>query len=276
MFATSMSTWHNDRILRYLPVLLAGLVLAGCGKYDVNTRYADQARADQGLVVILPGIEGESAANRDVREGLYKAGIPYALVIYRWGTPIPGPGGMLVNQTDVARNRRMAEELASQIAQYQQKHTGKPVFIVGHSAGGGITVFTLESLAKTQGAVPVDGAFLLSASISSDYDLTTALTMSRRGLVNVSNIEDPLLGPGGTGTFGNVDGKRGDSAGRIGFQQKYPNVFERPITNEQVQREFGYAGSAHFVATKEQLIEKYAPAWILSKTWPPARPGQKP
>ena len=61
-----------------------------------------------------------------------------------------------------------------------------------------------------------------------------------------------------------------------GFYRKYPNVFERPITNERARQEFGIIGPAHFVATHEQLIEKYAPAWILSKSWPPARPGQRP
>ena len=254
-------------------VLLALLPLAeGCGRYDLNAHYADSSRVDQGLVVILPGIEGESKANRDIREGLYRAGIPYALVIYRWGSLIPGPGGMLLNQTNVARNRRMADELAEQVVQYQQKHPGKPVFLIGHSAGGGIAVFTLEALGKIPEALPVEGAFLLSASISSDYDLTDALRMTRRGLINVSNKDDRLLNSG-TAAFGNVDGKRGDSAGRTGFNRAYPKVFERPITNEQARRELGIRGAPHFIATKEQLIEKYAPAWILSETWPPPRAG---
>ncbi len=251
------------------------LATGGCTKYDMNARYADQSRVDRGVVVILPGIEGESGANRDIREGLYRAGISYGLLIYRWGSPIPGPGGMLVNQTNVARNRRMAEDLAEQIVQYQQKHPGKPVFLIGHSAGGGITVFTLEAMGKMPGAEPVEGAFLLSSSISSDYDLNSALRMTRRGLVNVSNKDDQLLNTG-TGTFGNVDGKKGDSAGRTGFYGNYAKVFERPITNEQVRREFGVGGAPHFIATKEQLIEKYAPAWILSDTWPPAHPGTTP
>jgi len=260
----TMSAW-----LCAMVIAVAVLMTGGCGKYDIGNRYVDQDRVDKGIVVILPGIEGESGANRDIREGLYQAGIPYGLLIYRWGSLIPGPGGMLENQTDVARNRRMAEDLAKQIVQYQKKHPDSPVFLIGHSAGGGIVVFTLESLGKIPDAQPVEGVFLLSASISSDYDLTNALRMSCRGLVNVSNIDDKLLDTG-TATFGNVDGKKGPSAGRVGFSRKYPNVYERPITNELVRRELGVTASPHFIATKEQLIEKYAPAWILSDTWPPA------
>jgi acetyl esterase/lipase len=223
------------------------------------------ARVEKGAVVILPGIEGESPANRDIRKGLYDAGIPYALVIYRWGSLLPGPGGMLINQTNVSRNRRMGQELAEQIAQYQRNHPGRPVFLAGHSAGGGIAVFAMEELGKIEGAKPIEGAFLLSASISADYDLTAALRMTRRGLVNVSNPEDRLLGRG-TAAFGNVDGGHGDSAGRTGFRRRYPNVYERRVT----AAELGVSGLPHFVATNARLIAERAPAWILSESWPPA------
>lgn len=257
--------------------VVAAVFVVGCStsSYDVNSRYTTPERVDEGLVIILPGIEGESGANRDIREGLFKANIPYALVIYRWGSKLPGLGGMLVNQTNVSRDRSAAEELAQQIAQYQTNHPGKPVFIIGHSAGGGIAVFTLDALSRTSGGVPIEGAFLLSASISANYNLSTALSMTRRGIVNISNLNDNLLN-GGTATFGNVDGGHGDSAGRTGFSHRYPGLYERPITNQGVWEKEGIISAPHFLATKEQLIEKYAPAWILSPTWPPARPGTNP
>jgi pimeloyl-ACP methyl ester carboxylesterase len=269
--------WLFGKIDKYF--LLAGVIsilfAAGCSTepFDTNNQYTTSSRVDSGLVVILPGIEGESGANHDIRAGLYKAGLPYALVIYRWG--VPGLGGMLVNQTDVERNRSSARELAGYIASYQANHPGKPVFIIGHSAGGGIAVFALESLDRVSGGQPVTGVFLLSASISSSYNLVPALRMTQRGLVNVSNSGDNLLN-GGTATFGNVDGGRGDSAGRTGFYRSYSKVFERPITNEGVWKKEGILSAPHFLATKEQLIEKYAPAWILSPSWPPARPGTNP
>ena len=268
-------TWnrvlHTNNVVLHCLATLIAIIAGGCGggarAYDVGTRYVTADRAEKGLVVILPGIEGEDKAPRDVRDGLYKAGIPYSLVIYRWGSPIPGLG-MLINQTDVARNRRQGEEIASQIASYQQKHPTSPVFMVGHSAGGGVTVFALEALGRIAGAKPIDGAFLLSTSLSADYDLTDALDMTRRGIVNVSNSDDTVLLGAGTGTFGNVDGGHGDSAGRTGFSRSYERVYERRLTNEEVRRGLGVRGSAHFVTTNEQLIETYAPAWILSNRWP--------
>jgi hypothetical protein len=256
-------------------VALVSLLVSGCGPaedggaraYDVGNKYVTQERADKGLVVILPGIDGETKGPHDVRDGLYNAGIPYAIVIYRWGASVPGLG-MLVNQTDVTRNHRQAEEIASQIAVYQQRHPGCPIFIIGHSAGGGIAVFTLESLGRIPGVQPIDGAFLLSSSLSANYDLTSALGMTRMGIVNVSNSDDTALLGAGTRTFGNVDGGHGDSAGRTGFSRPYDRVFERPITNAEVRQRLGVSGSAHFITTSEELIEKYAPAWIMAASWP--------
>jgi pimeloyl-ACP methyl ester carboxylesterase len=245
-----------------LVILAAGMV--GCTKYDTGTKFTTQQRVGQGLVVILPGIEGESGANHNIRRGLFDADIPYALVIYRWGALVPGPGGMLINQTNVSRNRNEGKELAEEIALYQTKYPNRPIFLIGHSGGGGIAVFALESLGQIPGAKPVTGAFLLSASISADYNLSAALRMTQRGLVNVYNPEDSLLK--GTATFGNMDGGRGTSAGRTGFQRKYPKVFERRITG----REAGVSDSAHFVATNAKLIAERAPAWLLSDSWPPA------
>lgn len=248
--------------------VVAATLAGGCGSaYDVGNRFVTVDRAAQGLVVILPGIEGESQSNRDVREGLYRAGIPYSLVLYRWGAPIPGLG-LLINQTDVPRNRRQGEEIASQVASYQQKHPGRPIFIIGHSAGTGIAVFALESLGRIAGAKPVEGVFLLSSSLSAGYDLSEALKMTRRGIVNVSNSDDALILGAGTGVVGNVDGGHGASAGRTGFSRSYKNVYERPITNAEVRQRMGISGGAHFIATNEQLIEKYAPAWIVNENWP--------
>ena len=96
--------------MRRLLGAMMGLALlaasVGCTKHDLDTEFTSPQRIERGLVVILPGIEGESEANRDIRKGLRDAGIPYALVIYRWGSLVPGPAGMLINQTNVRRNRR--------------------------------------------------------------------------------------------------------------------------------------------------------------------------
>jgi pimeloyl-ACP methyl ester carboxylesterase len=249
-------------------VLIPVMLLVGCAssvrdRMDRDEQFVNPDRMNKGFVIILPGIEGESTANRDVRKGLDEAGTPYALAIYRWGFPVPGIG-MLMNQTDTAGNRRAAVELAKGIVRYQTRHPGCPVFLVGHSAGGGEAVFTLEALADLPGARPVRGAILLSSSISADYSLDKALKMTQCGIVNGYNPQDTALLGTGTAIMGNVDGGHGDSAGRTGFYGTYPKLFQFKASAAG-----GGGGDPHFILTEADRIAKHAPRWILSETWPP-------
>ena len=250
-------------------LLLAALAASGCGKphhIDLDAQYVNPERMAKGLVIILPGIEGESDANRGIRKGLKDGAVPYALAIYRWGFPVPGLG-LLMNQTDTAGDRRAGADLAKGIARYQQKHPGCPVFLVGHSAGGGVAVFALEALADLPDAKPVTGAILLSSSISAGYSLEKALRMSRCGIVNGYNPDDTALLGAGTAIFGNVDGDHGDSAGRTGFHQTDPRLFQFKISSADP----GVTGDPHFIVTDASLIAKHAPRWILTESWPPPR-----
>ena len=132
------------RTLPVLMLLLFAAVLAGCG--EDTAIYVTDARKANGLVIILPGIEGESEMNHGIREGLMDGGVEYALVIRPWGVPLPGLG-MVVNQTNFLGNRLAGMGVAKTIAEYQDAHPGRPVYIVGHSGGGGVAVFTAEALA---------------------------------------------------------------------------------------------------------------------------------
>lgn len=241
-------------------LLLAG-VLAGCSQAN---RYATEERMRKGIVYILPGIEGESANNRRMRDGLIKGGVPYAVKIHPWGFPVPGIG-LVVNQTNTAGNRRAGARLAAKIVAYQEEHPGRPVFLAGHSGGGGVSIFTLEALAELPAARPIEGAFLVSASISADYDLTRALTMVRRGIVNAYNPEDTALLGTGTRIMGNVDGRRGASAGQAGFTFRDPKLFQRRLTGADV----GLRGNPHTVLTNVRVVAERSPRWLKVDRWPP-------
>lgn len=256
----------TERRPRRVFVLLPGLILlaglTGCA--DPADRYVTPQRLDRGMVYILPGIEGESQNNLNIRDGLIEAGTPYAVEIYKWGFPVPGLG-LLVNQTNTPGNRKAAKRLANTVVEYETEYPGRPVYLIGHSGGGGVAVFTLEALADMPNAKPVEGAFLVSSSISADYDLTKALTMTRRGIANFSNPDDTALLGVGTAVFGNVDGGHGDSAGRTGFTRPYDRVFERHVTGS----ELGLTGDPHTVLTNAELVSRSAPRWFNTNPWPP-------
>lgn len=241
-----------------LAAILGG---AGCSEDD---KFFSQDRLEKGLVVILPGIEGESPLNRSIREGLATAGVNYGMTIYHWGRPIP-IAGPLLNQMDFLGNRLAGESIAHMIVQYQDTHPGKPVYLVGHSGGGGVAVFAAEAMPEGRS---VDGLVLLSASISSPYDLSKALQHSRGGLLNFYNPEDVGLLAIGTTIAGNVDGARGESAGLIGFKYRDGKLFQRQVTAAM-----GGDVDPHASTTRVGFVSTYVAPWILSPSWPAGERG---
>ena len=241
-------------------VLLVGVVFVALGCED---QYTTQERYEQGLVLLLPGIEGVGGNVWNLQRGLNEGGVPYALRVYAWGSPVPGIG-MLTNQTDVAANRAAGARLATTIQQYQAQYPGRPVFLAGHSGGGGVVIFSLESLSGKPGAKPIDGAFLLSASVSANYNLTTALSMSNRGILNLYNPNDTLMLGQGTGTWGNVDGGMGASCGRTGLYSTGAKVF-----NVNIAPLHQGLDDAHSLVVQPRVVKRTSAAWIMAPMWPP-------
>ena len=253
-----------------LLILILGLpLIVGCNGEDA-AMYTTVDRLANGMVVILPGIEGESEFNHDIRRGLDYGGIDCALPIYSWGRPIPGVG-MLLNQMDFLGNRLAGVRIAKMIEEYQQGHPGMPVYVVGHSGGGGIAVFTAEAMPEGK---QLDGLVLLSASIWSGYDLTKALKHCRSGIVNFYNEADVGLLGIATTIMSNVDGMRGPSAGLIGFAKPtendpeekrlaYTKLYEIPVTA-------GMTGGddPHAAATRPGFVSVYVVPWVASTAWP--------
>lgn len=245
---------------RKLLLLMPLLVVASAGCSATNKEFVTPERLDRGLVLILPGIEGEGALSYNIRTGLIKAGVSGALPIYRWGRPVPLAGPIL-NQMDVIGNRLIAKRIAQYIVDYQDSHPSAPVYIVGHSGGGGIAVFTAEDLPP--GRV-IDGLVLLSASISKGYDLSKALQHCRKGIVNFYSDKDIGLLGVGTTVFGNVDGVRGPSAGLAGFDKSYSKLIQIPWSKE-MESAGNYGG--HVDSTNPEFVKEYVAPWIIGTGW---------
>lgn len=252
---------------------LAALVLAcGCSNGG-NTRFETADRLSNGLVIILPGIEGESPLNHQIRQGMVFAGVYRAMPIYSWGRPVP-IAGPLLNQMDFIGNRLEGRRIARMIASYQDNYPGRPVHLIGHSGGGGVAVFAAEAMPEDR---KIDGLVLLSASISSAYDLTKAMSHCRNGILNIYTKADVGFLIVGTTIAGNVDGTRGPAAGAIGFDkprpgdktgkhQAYGRLYEMELAGEAA----GGLADAHAATTRSGFVATYVVPWITSPTWPPA------
>ncbi|MEZ6144184.1 MAG: hypothetical protein R3B91_01875 [Planctomycetaceae bacterium] len=90
-------------------------------------------RLDQGYIIVLPGIEGESVLNRNIVRGLLRANVPYGIEIYDWTY---GLKGYLLNLRYRRRHREQAEIICDKLANYRCRHPHQPVYLIGHSGGG--------------------------------------------------------------------------------------------------------------------------------------------
>jgi len=188
---------------------LAALGSGGCMARNLVTA----ERMKNGLVLILPGIEGRSKYNADLLCGLADGGVPCAIEIFDWGTIVPLGG--LVNLVAIERNREQARRIADRVVQYQRDYPNRPVHLVGHSGGGGLAVLALEALPPGH---KVSSALLLAAAISPDYDLTRALHNTEAGIWNFYSSADVGYLKVGTGLFGTIDRRHTRAAGAVGFK----------------------------------------------------------
>ena len=247
---------------------LAVAAIGGC--FSGNAPYMTPERLDRGLVVILPGIEGVSRTNLRIRRAIDDGGVDRSLQIWPWGWPVPLVG-MVMNQIDFVGNYLNAHVIARRIMTYQDEYPGRPVHIVGQSGGGGIAIMAAQALPEDR---QIDGVILLSASMSSAYDIAKALKRSRSGIVNYYNPNDAILLAIATTVLGNVDGLHGPSAGLIGFdepgesasderKEAYRKLYQIRLTSLMVA---GRNGS-HFSTSRYDFLAQYVTPLLLDSNW---------
>jgi pimeloyl-ACP methyl ester carboxylesterase len=172
-------------------------------------------RYEHGLIIVLPGIEGQSSLNRNIARGLNDAGIPAAIEIYDWSSGFP-LAKLLIDLTAERRNRRHARKLAQHIQRYRYRFPHRPVHLIGHSGGGGLAVYALEALPAEE---PIESALLLAPALSQEYNLSRALRRTKYGIWNFYSRADVGFLRVGTTIFGTIDREHGTAAGAAGFKR---------------------------------------------------------
>jgi pimeloyl-ACP methyl ester carboxylesterase len=178
-----------------------------------ESRYLNHERLDAGLVLCLDGVGGYDWLPRLLRRGLDRGGVKAAIVIYHWSI---GPLGLWVADLLLRRrNRRAARALARTIAAYQQWKPGRPVTVIGHSAGGAMAAWVLEALPA---GCLVERALLLAPALAPSYNLGPAARGVQGNLYVTHSPLDVALLAVGTTVFGTMDGRHTPSAGLTGFR----------------------------------------------------------
>jgi len=242
-----------------LTACLAALALAGCNPQP----YVTPERLDRGLVLVLPGIEGHGVLNEAIARGLDEGGVEAAIELVDW-TSVWGPMYTLRAEQ---RNRAKAEEIAQRILGYRFEHPDRPVFLVGHSGGGGMAVWIAERLPPGAAA---EGLVLLAPALSPGYMLEFALRHTRRGIVSFHSRRDWLFLGMGTTVAGTLDGEHTASAGLMGFHVPedappcYGKLYQVPWTQEMAAA--GHAGG-HLSSAAAGFVAAYVAPLLQADAW---------
>jgi pimeloyl-ACP methyl ester carboxylesterase len=195
-------------VLQVMALTIPAILLPGC----LGKRLADEQRLRHGLILVLPGIEGESYINHSIARGFQDAGIPDAIEIFDWTR---GRLFLFDNLMNYPRNLEQADRLAERIRQYQREYPDRPVHLVAHSGGGGLAVLAMERLDPNR---PIAAAILMAPALSPAYNLAPALRRTTYGVYNLYSPYDNFYLAAGTTAFGTIDRKRTLAAGRVGFK----------------------------------------------------------
>lgn len=175
----------RKRVVTVLPIL-AVLAGGGCS----TTRIAAEPDREHEIVYYVDGAGGGGPIanwSHGVQEGLREAGYRGAFVNYVWQT---GLGALADQQTSTGYKRSRAAALARLIQQHLDQHPNADVSVIALSAGTAIAVFALEALPQEQ---PIHDVFLLSSSMSANYDLTAALRRVQHHMYVFTSPGDPVL-----------------------------------------------------------------------------------
>jgi len=214
-------------------------LLAGCDERLVLK--ADCA--DRGLVIVLPGIDGGTGYSLAACDALSRSGPDMAVELYDWTVPFGG----LLNQTAIGRNRDVARRLARRIADYQRRHPGRPVYLIGHSGGTAIAVWAAEAAGSDGG---IQRLVLLASSLSPTYSLRQALANSREGIVSFYSPHDAALLGFGTSLIGTMDGQHCESAGKVGFRDELSAGLMQVCWREEMAKAGHWGGHLDYMSPK--------------------------
>ena len=241
--------------------LWALLLAAGCNRQP----YMTAQRFENGFVIVLTGIEGRGRLNEQICRGLDAGGVDWAIKLEDWTVPL----GPLYNLRAELSNRTTAESIARRIELYHWDYPNRPVVLVGHSGGGALAAWVVESLYPGH---DVDGVIMLAPSLSPGYMLDWVLGRSRRGVISFHSSGDWMMLGVGTTISGTMDGYHSSSAGRGGFDvpsdsaraELYEKLFQ--VAWDKTMAESGHTGG-HLSSGAAGFVSEYVAPLIAAEHW---------
>lgn len=211
---------------------LFGLLCNSCG---TTPSEPPPAELDRGLIIFYAGASSVPEEEILWFIALRAAGIDQAIQGIAWGIPYDNYNNAIL--TDRARAFAVTE--AARLAQYMDDYPGRPVTLMGYSAGALVAAFVAEQMPADH---PIDRFVMVSPDASPDYDLTAALDHTRLGGVSFwSPIDDQISAL--TVGLGTLDGFVGIPAATAGFRVTDPRLTQISWSPEMLL--YGHLGK-HF------------------------------
>jgi pimeloyl-ACP methyl ester carboxylesterase len=164
-----------------------------------------------GIVFVVGGVGGLDPIQACAPWTLPKAGVPHRTEVFEW---THGKCRVLRDLQDLRYLLIQAERLAAAVREVQAHEPGRPIYLLGHSAGAGVALAAAEQLPPGS----LERIIVLSAAVSPTYDLRGALRATRCEIVSFNSTYDRLCLDFCTHLFGTVDRVYGPSAGLDGFR----------------------------------------------------------
>ena len=177
-------------------------------KTSLKTEVVEAAPA--GLIFVADGAGGKLNMSKNLKLVIDEERLPLQVVTFDWSH---GSGRYLADHLFYDRAKREGLAMANVIQNFKQKSPNAPIYVVGHSAGVAVALTALESLPSPC----VDKAFIISPSVSADYDIRPALKAVKGNLYVHYSSKDWFWMGVATRVAGSTDRRYGPTSGRVGF-----------------------------------------------------------
>jgi pimeloyl-ACP methyl ester carboxylesterase len=163
-----------------------------------------------GTVFVVGGIGGIDPLQSAAPRALPAAGVPHRILVFHW---THGKMHTLKDLQDTPYLLQRASEPAGLVAQTLAREPGRPVYLVGQSAGAALVLAAAEKLPPCS----LERIILLSAAMSACFNLCPALRATRKEIVSFHSCRDVFWLGLFTRVVGNSDRTHCCAAGKEGF-----------------------------------------------------------
>jgi pimeloyl-ACP methyl ester carboxylesterase len=232
------------------------IAISGCSTFQLVNSPPPLPQPPEIAIFVADGAGNFQACSQSLRQAVRGDKPPAFVHTFEWSH---GYCRILADQLDFTYAQAAGRALARQVEEFHDRSPQCRVFLMGHSAGSSVVLSALENVRPGV----VERAFLVAPSVSSGYDLTSALTNVKNSIhVYYSRHDWYYLGLA-THVVGTQDRRWLErAAGRVGFRYQPKTPEQEALTAKLKQHpwksndsQIGHLGG-HFGAYVPEFLRR--------------------